>query len=866
VILFLPATEPKEHIIVRIYQQKQILNVLSTLSKAQKAALYADCQEGAIGVGEYIEEIEGEGTQTVTLLEEYCELLFKASLGEIGQKALSKQLNKVVNSVKNELKPTRIEIVFLSYKASMSDSIESIYMAAKEDPDCDVYWIPIPYYDRNPDGSFGTMRYEGQEYYKPTLECTDWREYNIEEKQPDVIFTFAPYDELGFVTSVHPDFYCRRLRELTGMLVYVPYFVAALEVGDPFTKSAGVMFSHLVIVQSEEIRQCYIRDYKELEKIGYSREIYGAPEKKIIALGSPKYDAVINAKREDFSIPDTWLMLIEKPDGTRKKTILYNTSISAFLNNSEHYLKKLKYVLESFSKRDDIVLWWRPHPLSSTALASMHPGLSHEYDKMVAEYKRDGFGIYDDTPDLHRAVVCTDAYYGDMSSLVVLCRVAGKPVVVQDVNVTENEVLLRFAGFAQDDEGRYWGFELLRDGLFRLDFNDNSAHCVAKSGCIPQYLGKKCFLSTHRYIDICCIDSKVICFPFFLDSIFIFDHANGSTDIVSLDRDYLLSPDSDGFALWFTALYDNEIYCFGFYSKAVIVFNTITHSVRYDTTLFDKIGLLINTGEYAKYPLYMSECSENGEITLLMRNCDSLISYNLQTQDIEYIATNPVLAKCEFADSDGNYFWVFTEDSTTLVKWNPISDITTKYSLSTDGFALPDIASSITGIVDCGEYILFYPGYASVIIRFDKQEEQFNEYKEMPVPEDEDNSIYKYFRPKRTGNKVYAFARYNGTMYELDTSSGEIKQHWFCLDKSSYEAFYSGFFDEVYANDYADRKANDIVYDSELGDIASFFAGALPKVHDDDYRIKSKLPKLYGYADGTAGKEIYRYVRKGIMK
>ena len=46
------------------------------------------------------------------------------------------------------------EMVFLPYKASMWDSLESIWRAAYEDREhCNAYVIPIPYADRNPDGS-----------------------------------------------------------------------------------------------------------------------------------------------------------------------------------------------------------------------------------------------------------------------------------------------------------------------------------------------------------------------------------------------------------------------------------------------------------------------------------------------------------------------------------------------------------------------------------------------------------------------------------------------------------------------------------------------------------------------------------------
>ena len=420
---------------MRKFQQTQILEIIKTLREAQRAELYADCQDGALGIGEYIEQIKGEGTQTVSLLEEYCEVVYKASTGEAGQNALEKALLRVENSVKNELQPTKTEVVFLSYKASMSDSIESIYTAAKEDSACDAYWIPIPYYDRNPDGTFGMMHYEGAEFYKKSIECTDWQRYDMKARHPDVIFTFAPYDALGHMTTVHPDYYCERLRELTDLLVYVPYFVAMGAVKEPYTKCPAVVYAHKIMVQSESVRQDYIRDYLEVEKLGYKRELYGAPEDKFIAIGSPKIDAVINAKPTDFTLPEAWHRLIYKTDGAKKKVVLYNTSITAALNNTEQYLKKLENVLKVFCKRTDIVLWWRPHPLLQTAFSSMYPELTKEYERIVAEYKAEGCGIYDDTPEFHRAIAAADAYFGDGGSVASMFRTAGKPILYQNISI-----------------------------------------------------------------------------------------------------------------------------------------------------------------------------------------------------------------------------------------------------------------------------------------------------------------------------------------------------------------------------------------------------------------------------------------------
>lgn len=47
-------------------------------------------------------------------------------------------------------------------------------------------------------------------------------------------------------------------------------------------------------------------------------------------------------------------------------------------------------------------------------------------------------GIYDDTADLDRAIVLSDGYYGDSSSIVQLCQNVGMPIMIQNVeDITE---------------------------------------------------------------------------------------------------------------------------------------------------------------------------------------------------------------------------------------------------------------------------------------------------------------------------------------------------------------------------------------------------------------------------------------------
>ena len=61
----------------------------------------------------------------------------------------------------------------------------------------------------------------------------------------------------------------------------------------------------------------------------------------------------------------------------------------------------------------------------------MHPELLDDYMDTVRSYCQEGWGIYDDTAELERAVSYTDGYYGDLSSVVELYQNIGKPIMIQ---------------------------------------------------------------------------------------------------------------------------------------------------------------------------------------------------------------------------------------------------------------------------------------------------------------------------------------------------------------------------------------------------------------------------------------------------
>ncbi len=416
--------------------------------------LLAQCQDSAIQIGETIEHLEGENFVTISMLEHYCEVLYQL-YEAIRQhqsvnphktyKTLQKSLLPIKTSIKNDIK-IHTEVVFLPYKASMWDSLESVWQAADEAPDCDAYVIPIPYYDKNPDGSFKEMHYEG-DLYPDYVPITDYQAYDFTDRCPDIIFIHNPYDECNYVTSVHPFFYSKNLKQYTEKLVYIPYFVLgeidpdnqeAVESMKHFCTVPGVLYADKVVVQSEDMKKIYVNVLTEYSKGSKADRKYW--ENKILGLGSPKIDKALSTRKEDLEIPEDWKKVIEKEDGSWKKIIFYNTSVTALLEHEEKYLEKMRDVFQVFKENtDEVALLWRPHPLIQVTIESMRPELWNEYRALVIEYQTEHWGIYDDTPDLDRAIAVCDGYYGDPSSVVKLCQEAGKLVMIQDVEILNEE-------------------------------------------------------------------------------------------------------------------------------------------------------------------------------------------------------------------------------------------------------------------------------------------------------------------------------------------------------------------------------------------------------------------------------------------
>lgn len=410
--------------------------------------LLEDCQEGAIALGNRIEELKGSGYVTVGILEQFCEVLYTIHemIAENGDadaadKMFEEILTRLSDSVQKDIIERKV-VVFLPYKASLWDSLESIWRAAVSDPSCDVYVVPIPYCEKEFNGALGDIRYEGEQF-PDEVPVTGYEAFDLTLQHPDMIFIHNPYDGYNLATTVPPMFYAKELRKCTDKLVYIPWFVVdEIEEDDMrgnvsmdyFCTMPGVVCADRVVVQSEQMREAYIRKLSEFA----GEDTRAVWEEKILGLGSPTYDKE-RERKNAIKVPEEWREVFLKNDGSHRTVILYNTVPEAMLEHDAAMLDKIRNTLAVFEgQKEEIALVWCANLSRSDYVKEMRPKLWKKYRQLVKEYHEAGWGILsdlskDDEWEAIQKFGC--GYYGDPDSSVRLCRRSGMAALIQNARI-----------------------------------------------------------------------------------------------------------------------------------------------------------------------------------------------------------------------------------------------------------------------------------------------------------------------------------------------------------------------------------------------------------------------------------------------
>ena len=368
--------------------------------------------------------------------------MYSELLNEFKKKIESSDIEgakKTADDFKNLISDSVVyKVVFMPYKASMWDSLESVWMAADKDKRCEAVVVPITYYEldsnRNP-----AKRVNEREEFPEYVPVVNDEKYDLEHDLPDIIYIHNPYDDTNSITRIDSRYYSWNLKKYCEKLVYVPYYKWVDGVSSTSFKSAMYYADYTVQSSDDAVKRCIEASPEYAKELGLETiEIRNIMENKLINLGSPEVDKVVSLN--NVKLPYEWNGKVARS----RVNVLYNTTLDEIFKSKT--FDKVKETLGFFkNNRDKSFVIWRPHPLMRQSLVSMLPYLVDEYDEIMSEFINSSYGVLDTNASMHYSMFWSDMCYGyKTSSLTELYKYTGK-IVLEDAPRLTNFVSKRSA-------------------------------------------------------------------------------------------------------------------------------------------------------------------------------------------------------------------------------------------------------------------------------------------------------------------------------------------------------------------------------------------------------------------------------------
>lgn len=386
-------------------------------------------------------------------LNQCLDLFQKLNNNYLKEKEIITKLNVILEIINNlyvefcNLKVKRI-VLFMPYKASMWTSLESIWKAACDDPNCNPMVVLLPYYELDEMGNKQKLCYEIEQFDKG-INIINYKDIDLSKIRPDAIFIHNPYDGDNNLTRIPKEFYINNLKKYSQCVIYSPYFTLG-----PYGKThkgiqyrtPGTYSVDKIIVQSKRVAEIF--------------ESYNHPKDQMIISGTPKTDAIVKRMRESVEIPKEWE---EKLKG--KKIFLLNTHLlylpQGYFNPKpvgDYAQRRHREIISAFVNREDCALIWRPHPLLRTVIETRFTECLPFLDEMEKIINNSSNCVIDNKSDYSISFNLSSAMISTYSSLINEYMITEKPVLIfqtapneEDAKISPVNYLLNYFRFAPDN-------------------------------------------------------------------------------------------------------------------------------------------------------------------------------------------------------------------------------------------------------------------------------------------------------------------------------------------------------------------------------------------------------------------------------
>ena len=615
------------------------------------------CQESAIAIGDYIEgEQNVEYRHMINTLEEYCEQIFNISNCETIGKENIDRVDKLVNVTKSNINAisTTYHVVFLPYQAAMWDCMESVWKAFMQDDQWECVVMPLPYYVQNTKEKRWEYQYEGGKF-EEGVNIVHFSNYSLEDKQPDLAFVHNPFDDNNYVTKIHPDYFSKELKKYIDNLVYIPYYATTGWVEQDSCHLYGNM--DYVVMQSE-----------------YAKSLHrGLPNyEKMIPLGTPKFDRVMEVCNGGGIVPEGWDSIING-----KKTVMLNTTIGTFLTFGQKLFNKLEKFFEYSKTNSEVVIIWRPHPLLEETIISMKPELLERYYELKKFFEEERIGILDTTPNIENTIAISDVYVGDGGSSVMnLFGIAGKPVFLFDYNLEKDCTKIEQQEFSiyqmcnvNEDKivsSNYYS------GVFRLDNGLETVEYITKLD--------NTYTDTQGYLFMAVVNNKVYYSPLISNSYVKYNHSNKQAKVIASIKD-------ESLGCLEAVRYKNRIFYLPSDNGAIVICDIASDRLTYYEDCIAKWKISATKQVVMDY-----NCAyqEDNIIWLCAEYTNKILKFNMEDMSYEFVKVGEANTSYTAICKKGDYIWLAEYSTGNIVKYSLKNKNVRKFGIPEDVKTWPD--------------------------------------------------------------------------------------------------------------------------------------------------------------------------------
>lgn len=429
----------------------------------------------------------------------------------------------------------------------------------------------------------------------------------------------------------------------------------------------------------------------------------------------------------------------------------------------------------------------------------MRPQLWEGYQEIRDRYVAEGWGIYDDTADLDRAVALSDAYYGDYSSVAQLFTLTGKetmiqhPLVIKQWGRKNSEFIWSMNCIV--DEENIWFISYWYNLLCRYDLYNRCLETVR----VPVN-----YTLEGLFGNIIKVGKQLVLVPTNANSIYVYR---------ILEREFKEIPireekeKYDKFMV--CAAYGETVYFFPSNYTYIIKLNLNSFQLEYLEFAHDGKKIQVNIQNY----------TYNQYVYLTHKEDNMVIRYNLQNETYECwrIGDKDERYSSIIRTADGK-IWVANQHGKIILldeNYNIVEKISSD-SIKGFGICANSIVSCFLGNAEHENSIFFFPGSANMVVEVDKYTHIIRQAGfSVAIQKETDNGYNwqgSFFSIPEGKTTQYLFNIMDRQFYSIDLANNEMQLYEIEIDNLS-DNYLLDLLDE-YGSGLHDEKGNAIYWES----------------------------------------------------